>query len=78
MLDAAKRAEEIFKEMKKRNQTQKSRQLSSSDEEQATHATDISEPDGAKILQNLENLVNNSENLSIREKNDFIGDLQGC
>lgn len=40
--------------------------------------TVVDSADGAKVIQNLENLANNSENLSIREKNDFIGDLQGC
>ena len=71
VLDAAMRAEEVLEEMRKRK-SQKPRQLNSSDEEQATHATDVSEAEGTKELQNLETLAKKYENLITLKRGDYI------
>ena len=70
MLDAAKRAEELLNEMKK-NQFRNRESYSSSEEEKA-NITDVSEPDDAKILQNLETFIGLVRNIDLSGKKNFL------
>lgn len=72
MYEAAKRAEALLDEMRKRKSAPETVVPGG---KPPFKATVVSEADGAKILQNLETFAKESENLSIRQKNDFISSL---